>query len=62
MGDSYEKSHINTTIEKSLHKALKVLAAQQSTRINSLLEEAIRDILVKYEVKFPDPNNQEKNR
>ncbi len=44
-----EKSYINTTIQKGIHKSLRVLAAQEGVRVNALLEEAIEDLLVKYE-------------
>ena len=43
-----EKSYINTTIENGLLRSLRILAAEQGVKINSLLEEAIRDILEKY--------------
>ena len=46
-----EKTYINTTIPKELHKSLRVLAAHEGVRINALLEEAIEDLLKKYEKK-----------
>ena len=46
-----EKAYINTTIQKNLHKSLRVLAAHEGVRINTLLEEAIQDLLKKYEKK-----------
>lgn len=45
------KEYINTTLNSALLRALKVLAAQEGVRINQLLEEAIRDLLWKYERK-----------
>ena len=39
----------NTTLDIELLKRLKVLAAQKDKRQNDLLEEAIRDLLKKYE-------------
>ena len=39
----------NTTLDIDLLKRLKILAAQTDTRQNQLLEEAIRDLLMKYE-------------
>jgi len=43
-----EKSYINTTIDNGLLRSLRILAAEQGAKINTLLEEAIRDILEKY--------------
>ncbi|MBW1706380.1 MAG: ribbon-helix-helix domain-containing protein [Deltaproteobacteria bacterium] len=51
MGKTPEKSYINTTVNSSLLKSLKVLAAKESSRLNQLLEEAIQDLLKKYEKK-----------
>jgi hypothetical protein len=51
MADTPPKSYINTTITSDLLTSLKVLAAQQGKRLNILLEEAIRDLLKKYEEK-----------
>ncbi len=42
------KDYIFTTIPRDLITSIKVLAAEQGVRINSLIEEAIRDILKKY--------------
>jgi len=39
----------NTTLNKSLIMELKILAAKLEKRQNEVLEEAIRDILKKYE-------------
>jgi hypothetical protein len=45
------KSYINTTVDTDLLKSLKMLAVQKETRLNQLLEEAIQDLLKKYEKK-----------
>jgi hypothetical protein len=44
------KSYINTTVDTELLKSLKMLAVQKETRLNNLLEEAIKDLLKKYEI------------
>ncbi len=44
-----KKTYINTTIDSELLTSLKVLAAQKGTRLNQLLEEAIQDLLKKYD-------------
>ena len=49
MAKTPEKSYINTTINTDLLRSLKVLCAQQGMRLNQLLEEAIQDLLKKYE-------------
>ena len=46
-----EKTYVNTTVETGLLRSLKVLAAQNGMRMNQLLEEAIWDLLKKYEKK-----------
>jgi len=51
MADTPQKSYVNTTITSELLTSLKVLAAQQGKRLNMLLEEAILDLLKKYEKK-----------
>jgi hypothetical protein len=51
MADTPKKSYINTTITSDLLTSLKVLAAQHGKRLNTLLEEAIQDLLKKYEKK-----------
>jgi predicted HicB family RNase H-like nuclease len=51
MGKSSEKSYINTTVDTDLLRSLKILAAEKGKRLNQLLEEAINDILKKYEKK-----------
>ncbi len=45
------KSYINTTVDTELLKSLKMLAVQKETRLNNLLEEAMKDLLKKYEKK-----------
>ena len=39
----------NTTLDAELIRQIKILAAQQEKRQNDLLEEAIEDLLRKYE-------------
>jgi len=39
----------NTTLDSELIRQIKILAAQQEKRQNDLLEEAIEDLLRKYE-------------
>jgi len=39
----------NTTIDKNLLKRLKLLSIEENKRHNDLLEEAIQDLLKKYE-------------
>jgi len=41
----------NTTLDADLIRQIKILAAQQEKRQNDLLEEAIKDLLKKYEIK-----------
>jgi len=41
----------NTTLDADLTKKLKILAVQLEKRQNDLFEEAIRDLLKKYEKK-----------
>jgi predicted transcriptional regulator len=41
----------NTTLDVDLIKRIKILAAQLDKRQNDLLEEAIQDLLKKYEKK-----------
>jgi len=42
--------HYNTTLDADLLKQLKFLAIEENKRHNDLLEEAIRDLLKKYEM------------
>ena len=51
MPKSKRKNRLNTTIDKDLLKQFKILAVQEDKRLNQLLEESIRDVLVKYEGK-----------
>ena len=44
-----KKIFFNTTVNEDLIKKFKVLAVMESKRQNELLEEAIQDILKKYE-------------
>ena len=54
MAQETEKEYINTTIKKSLLRSMKILAAQEGVRLNRLLEEAMQDLLAKYEKKGKD--------
>ena len=47
-GMDMRRTYYNTTIQTDLLKQLKILAIEQGTRQNDLLEEAIRDLLAKY--------------
>jgi hypothetical protein len=51
MTEPPKKNYINTTVRNDLLISLKVLAAQKGMRMNQLLEEAIQDLLKKYENK-----------
>ena len=44
-----ERKNYNTTLRIDLIRRLKILAAEKDTRANDLLEEAIQDLLQKYE-------------
>lgn len=44
-----KRTHYNTTLEIDLLKKLKFLAVEVNSRQNDLLEEAIQDLLNKYE-------------
>ena len=44
-----KKVFFNTTVNENLIKDFKILAIQIGKRQNELLEEAIRDVLKKYE-------------
>jgi len=46
-----KRVHYNTTLNEGLLKSLKHLSVEQGVRHNDLLEEAIRDLLVKYKSK-----------
>ena len=45
------RKNYNTTLRIDLIKKIKILAAEKDTRVNDLLEEAIQDLLKKYEKK-----------
>ena len=49
-----KKVFFNTTVSESLIKEFKILAIQLSKRQNQLLEEAIQDLLKKYEKETKD--------
>jgi hypothetical protein len=53
MAKSPGKSYINTTIDKQLLRSFKILAAKEDKRLNQLLEEAIRELLGKYDQDQP---------
>ena len=55
------KSYINTTVDTELLKSLKMLAVQKETRLNHLLEEAIKDLLKKHDKKSKDESLNESN-
>jgi len=44
-----KRTYYNTTLDFNLLKRLKILAIEENKRQNDLLEEAIRDLLKKYE-------------
>jgi len=46
-----ERKNYNTTLRVDLIKKLKFLAVEEDDRVNNLLEEAIEDLLKKYENK-----------
>jgi hypothetical protein len=46
-----ERKNYNTTIRVDLIKKLKFLAVKEDVRANDLLEEAIEDLLKKYQKK-----------
>lgn len=48
-----ERERFTTTINSKLLEQLKVLAIYQKCTTNKLLDEAIRDVLKKYEKKGP---------
>ena len=47
-----ERKNYNTTLRVDLIKKLKFLAVEKDARVNNLLEEAIEDLLKKYEKKY----------
>ena len=46
-----ERKNYNTTLRIDLIRKLKILAVERDMRANDLLEEAIQDLLEKYEKK-----------
>jgi len=48
------RTHFNTTLDVDLLKQIRFLAIEKSKRVNDLLEEAIQDLLKKYERKSKD--------
>ena len=46
----------NTTLDVDLLRELKILAAKLDLRQNDLMEEAIQDLITKYEHKEPSTN------
>ena len=46
-----KRKNYNTTLQIDLMKKLKILAIEEDSRANDLLEEAIRDLLKKYRKK-----------
>ena len=46
-----QRKNYNTTLSADLIKRLKILAVEKDVRANDLLEEAIQDLLKKYEKK-----------
>jgi hypothetical protein len=59
MAGSSKKSYINTTVNAELLRSCKVLAARKGMRLNQLLEEALKDLIKKYESTEQNPSNQE---
>jgi metal-responsive CopG/Arc/MetJ family transcriptional regulator len=47
------RSPYNTTLDNDLLKKLKFLSVEMNKRQNDLIEEAIQDLLKKYEPKAP---------
>ena len=47
-----ERKNYNTTLRVDLIKKLKFLSVEEDARVNDLLEEAIEDLLIKYENKY----------
>jgi hypothetical protein len=45
------RKNYNTTLQIDLMKKLKILAVEEDSRVNDLLEESIRDLLKKYRKK-----------
>jgi len=45
------RKNYNTTLRIDLIRDIKILAAEKDARVNDLIEEAIQDLLKKYEKK-----------
>jgi hypothetical protein len=56
MVDMNTRKMYNTTLDADLIRQIKILAAQQEKRQNDLLEEAIQDLLKKYDMKGAQEN------
>ena len=54
-----KRKSFNTTLKADLIKKLKILSAETDKRQNDLLEEAIQDLLTKYEIKTKDKTKRE---
>ncbi len=54
-----KKRYLNTPITEELLKAFKILAVEQNRRLNDLLEEAMRDLLAKYNRPVPEEGQEE---
>jgi hypothetical protein len=46
---TYYKKRTNTTLDAALLKRLKILAVEQDKQQNDLIEEALQDLLKKYQ-------------
>lgn len=44
-----KRINYNTTLDEDLLKKIKILGIEENKRVNDLLEEAMRDLLKKYE-------------
>jgi len=53
------RKNYNTTLKADLIKKLKILSAETDKRQNDLLEEAMKDLLAKYEKKVKDKTKRE---
>ena len=49
-----KRVHYNTTLDSHLLKRMKILSIEENKRHNDLLEEAIADLLKKYEKKVSE--------
>ncbi len=56
MVDMNNRKMYNTTLDSDLIRQIKILAAQLEKRQNDLLEEAIQDLLKKYDMKGAQGN------